>query len=616
MCGIVGLLDRAGEAVSMPLLETMTATLAHRGPDGSGTWNGGAVGLGHRRLSIIDVATGAQPMVSADGRLAITFNGEIYNFRELRDELEGRGHAFRTRSDTEVILAAYAEWGESCVDRLRGMFAFAVADLGRRRLFLARDHLGIKPLFYVDDPRHFAFASELQALKVVPGLRLDLDPGAVDLYLRLQYVPGPQTIYRQARKLCPGHRLMVDFTGGARPPQRYWQLAFDPDRSLGEEEWLERLDHALTNSVRAHLVADVPVGAFLSGGVDSSLVVSRMAGLVAEPVRTFSIGFSEEAFDELRYARVVAERWGTDHHEEILQPDALAILPTLVRHYGEPFGDYSAIPTYYVSRLAASAVSVVLSGDGGDELFAGYTRYDTWLRWLAYAGVPAWKRLAYPLAHRLRPRRYPPRVANATAWLQRVEVCSNELRARLWRPEHAACRHDTVALFEEECRRAAGWHPVQLAQSVDVATYLPWAILTKVDVASMISSLEVRTPLVDRDLAELAARIPPELNLTRVDGRFVGKRLLRRLLARDFDTAFVNRPKMGFGVPLEVWFGPAGALSTTVEDRLADPASPLVELFRPEAIRSLLARRATWPLWLLLFLDEWLRQEEATTARG
>ncbi len=610
MCGIAGIVMKDGAPVSRPVLAAMTDALAHRGPDDRGVWVDGHLGLGHRRLAIIDPVGAVQPMCDSSRRVWIAYNGEVYNFRDLRQELEGRGHEFRTRSDTEVVLAAWQEWGASCVERLRGMFALAIVDLDRHTLLLARDHFGIKPLYYLNSPRLFAFASELEALRRLPEVAFDVDLGAIDEYLRLQYIPAPRTAYRQVAKLRPGHRLAVGLDGVPATAERYWQLRFAPEHGRSEDEWLELLDSTLAESVHAHMVADVPFGAFLSGGVDSSAVVAYMARVLQQPVRTFTIGFTAEEHSELRFAEVVAERWHTEHHVEVLSPDACAILPTLVRHYGEPFGDASAIPTYYVSRLARTAVPMVLSGDGGDELFAGYASYREWYSWLTSADAPAWKRWLYPLAQRLRPGRYLPRdPSNLAAWLSFVSWTPRPTRRQLWRPEHRHLADQESPFFAEEFARCAGLHPVQRAQYLDLMTYLPFAILAKVDGASMVSSLEVRTPLVDLRVAELAATIPVELNFRRgADGRYEGKLLLKKLLRRYYPEDFLRRPKTGFGVPLATWLGDATTLRTTVHDRLLSPTSPLAELFEPAAIRALVRNAAHAPVWLLLVLDEWLRQ--------
>jgi asparagine synthase (glutamine-hydrolysing) len=614
MCGIVGILRKDCGEVSTDQLTTMSEALAHRGPDGSATWLCGPVGIGHRRLAIIDLETGAQPMSDMARTTWITFNGEIYNFRELKVQLGAKGHRFRTASDTEVILAAYREWGENCVTRLRGMFAFCIADLEAQKLILARDHLGIKPLFWMNTPDVFAFASEIQGLRQVAGATFDLDLDAVDHYLRLQYIPAPHSAFRQISKLPPAHCMSVGFDGKISEPRRYWTLSFEPNRSRSEDEWVEILDETLRSSVESHLVSDVPLGAFLSGGLDSSAVVAYMAQVLHQPVRTFTIGFEEETFDETVYAATVSKRWGTDHHVEILRPDALEILPSLVRHYGEPFGDSSSIPTYYLSRMAANVVPMVLSGDGGDELFAGYNSYRHWIQWMNYAGTAPWKRVVYPFANALFPDRYPSRRPDLDSWMQVIQCFSNCSRRRLWRHDLRHHCLDSVELFETEFARISNLAPIQRAQSMDVHTYLPFAILTKVDTAAMISSLEVRTPFVDCKVAEFVATVPPELNFRIGDrGMAEGKLLLKRLLARYYPGEFVKRPKMGFGVPIERWFGASGSLHETVNERLLDPTARINELFEANEVRRLLKANAANQIWLLLFLEEWLQQNPQST---
>src|SRR5688572_2757324 len=377
MCGIAGRVNyRSGAPVSAELLVRMCDLIAHRGPDADGVWTDSYVGLGHRRLAIIDLSPGGrQPMTSADGRLVITFNGEIYNFLELRRELENRGHAFRSRSDTEVMLGAYREWGIDCISRFRGMFAFAIWDADARRLFVARDRVGKKPLHYWIDRDGIAFASEPKAFLADAGFTPEPEPAALSAYLNYQYVPSPLSAFKGVRKLPPAHYLLVE--DGRVTVERYWKLSYAAKRHLTEAEACEELIERLRQAVRLRLISDVPLGAFLSGGVDSSTVVALMAGISNGPVKTFSIGFDEKDYDELPYARLVAQRYGTDHHEFVVKPDAVAIFPRLVWHYNEPYADASAIPTYYLSQLARRHVTVALNGDAGDENFAGYRRYIT-----------------------------------------------------------------------------------------------------------------------------------------------------------------------------------------------------------------------------------------------
>jgi len=611
MCGIAGLLDFR-QAVDRHFLEAMAVRLAHRGPDGEGIRLEGGVGFAHRRLSIIDPELGYQPMCTPDGLVWISYNGEIYNFPELRRELEGLNHAFRTNSDTEVVLQSYLQWGADCVYRFRGMFAFAIADFEHQQLFLARDHLGIKPLYYFQQPGLFAFASELQALSILPAFESDIDLEALDDYLCFDCIPPPRTIYRSVKKLPPGHRMLLALNRESiAVPERYWKPEFRPEFGRRREEWLEELDTVLRESVRAHLVSDVPFGAFLSGGLDSTAVVGYMAELLDRPVRCFTIGFEEEAFNEVPWARRAAERWGVEHEIEILKPDALGILPDLVRHYGEPFADSSAIPTYYVSRLAAQSVPMVLSGDGGDELFAGYRTYWGWMRWISWQGRPAWRKLLYPVVSRLRPGRYLPRKASAAAWLRFIGKIDGSGRRKLWRKELLPEASPGTEVLEEIFRDAGDLDALQAVQLADLRSYLPNDILTKVDVASMMNSLEVRTPLVDIRVAEFAARIPSSLNFGPVEGSedvFEGKLLLKELLSRFFPKDFVHRRKQGFGVPVSHWFGAGEAAEREVRERLKSPTSPLHAFFRPEGIVERIQEPGANALWQMLFLDEWLRQ--------
>jgi asparagine synthase (glutamine-hydrolysing) len=618
MCGIVGILYTDGAAAPCNVLSAMMDSLSHRGPDGEGSMVRDNVALGHRRLAIIDLQTGQQPICNEDGQVTVTFNGEIYNYRELAQELRSLGHIFRTNSDTEVIVHGWEQWGKNCVERFRGMFAFAIVDWREQVVFLARDHLGIKPLYYLQDLHRFAFASELQALHCLPDLQLDLDLQAIDQYLWLQYIPAPKTVFRQIRKLQPAHRMTVSFDGKVTGPEEYWQLEFRPNHSRTEAEWIEALDAVLRDSVRAHLVSDVPFGAFLSGGVDSSAVVAYMAQILDRPVRTFSIGFEETEFNELKYASQAAEKWETEHHVEIVRPNALEILPKLVSHYGEPFGDNSAIPTYYVSQMARRSVTMVLSGDGGDEAFAGYDSYRRWLQWLAYEGIPtpSWRQRLRPFAERLMPERYPPRQATLDSWLRFITFIPHYWRQKLWRDEYESLPMTSVEALENEFARTNGLSRCNVAQYLDIKSYLPYDILTKVDIASMIHSLEVRTPLTDVRVIEFAATIPETMNICKNGtGHWEGKRLFKKVMQKYYPSEFLHRPKMGFAMPIAKWFAPEGALRGNVRERLLGSGSALQDFFHPNAIQELLTRNAVGPLWVLLFLEEWLRQNKHDACR-
>ena len=597
MCGIAGLVQFDNRSADNGRTLLLTRALAHRGPDDEGFVRRGPAMLGHRRLSIIDLTGGRQPLANEDESIWITCNGEIYNFQTLRVQLEALGHRFRSRTDTEVIVHAYEEWGDDCLKRLRGMFAFAVLDERRQRLLLARDHFGIKPLYYLETPSFFAFASELQALRQLPEVPWALDLQAMDDYLGLQYIPAPATIYGSARKVPPACRLSVSFDGRVTQPESYWQLDFAPNAGRSQADTLAELDSVLRESVKAHLMADVPFGAFLSGGVDSSTVVAYMAELMGRPVKTFSIGFDEAGHNELGYARQVSRAFGTEHHEEVVRSDALGILPELVRHYGEPFGDNSAIPTYYVSRLARDRVPMVLSGDGGDECFAGYD--DTYMPWLRHLAAGDSGRLGgEPRA--LSVEDYLPFVSSSPRW-----------REALWRPELRASRTSSPPpLFEKEFVRARHWAGCSQAQYLDLKTYLPHSVLTKVDIASMMHGLEVRTPIVDTKVVEFAATIPFEYNVSMAGEEWAGKLMLKKIAARWFPGNFVARPKQGFGLPLSPWLGEGGALARAATERLQDPQTPLRHYFNADQVNDVIQRKSENLVWRLLVLDEWLRQEQ------
>lgn len=598
----------------------MVRTLAHRGPDGHGSWISEPVALGHTRLAIIDPAGGQQPMSDAGQRAHITFNGEIYNFSALRGELQALGHRFRTRSDTEVVLASWLEWGEACVERLQGMYAFAIWDSRVQRLFLARDHFGIKPLLYGAADGIFYFASEFQAIASL-GLTAALDYEALDLYLQLQCIPAPFTVVKEVRKLEPGSMLVVDAEARQVRRRRYWIPRFVPEPEAdarSDSDWLELLDQALEASVRRHLVSDVPFGAFLSGGVDSSTVVAYMSRLLDQPVRTFTIGFDEPGLDESGVAKRVARHLGTAHFEMTVRPEAFRLLPELVRHYGEPFADSSAIPTWYVSRLAAGQVKMVLSGDGGDEFFAGYSTYSS-LLWAHRSPAGAWARVRHAVGDTLRGWGLKPALSRPVDTRYSWTCYFNEaLRRALWRPEFEGLVLGTRGWFEEAYGIGAGGDLVADAQGFDVRHYLADDILTKVDVASMCHGLEVRVPFVDPPLFDLVRRLPTSLKVRpskrdAVGGArgYVGKYLLKLNAERLLPGELVHRAKAGFAIPVDDWL--RGPLAAEVRQRLLDPGQRLFELFRESSIRELMeahqaGRDHGGRLWALLFLHEWLEQ--------
>ena len=630
MCGIVALLLTDGRPVQRADVDRMNVAQARRGPDGEGVHCAGAVGLGHRRLSIIDLEGGKQPLSNEDGTVWITFNGEIYNYRELRRDLMSRGHAFRTDSDTETIVHAYEEWGTACLDRLRGMFAFVIWDSRRRELFLARDRFGIKPLVYWERPGLFAVASEIQALRAHPAFDSEIDLPAIDLYLHYQYIPAPHTIYRDVRKLPPAHYLVVRADGTHAAPVRYWDFKFEPDRSLNEAAWIERLDAALQETVSAHLVSDVPFGAFLSGGIDSSTVVAYMSRLLPTPVRAFTIAHHSADYDERQWAEEAARICGVEHFLETVEPDALELLPELVRHFGEPFADSSAVATLYVSRLARRHVKMALSGDGGDELFAGYYGYPAIL-WEHDPPLSAARRAKRWLADRMRTcGLWAPRVSVADSKYERTAVIPSMVRRALWQPDLAGLVDATRTQFDTDFAARRGEGLLGRLQHYDVANYIAYDNLPKVDTASMYHGLEVRVPLLDHVFVETARQVPPELKLRSPDAGssvrperlrpgapVIGKYLLKKNAERFFPQDFVHRPKCGFEVPVQDWF--RGPYAGELTERLTGPGSPLRDYFRPESLQSLVTdathdRPAAWRGWALLVLEEWLRQSRVSAA--
>jgi asparagine synthase (glutamine-hydrolysing) len=617
MCGIAGILRQDGGVVDRGLLGRMTDVLAHRGPDGHGLHVDGPVGLGHRRLSIIDLATGAQPMATVDGALWITYNGEVYNYRELRQELTALGYQFQTTSDTEVILQGYRAWSSDVVRRLRGMFAFAIWDAPRRRLFAARDRLGIKPLVYAWDGRCVRFASELKALVEDPAVSRDLDWEAVRDYFAHLCVPAPRTIFRAIRKLPPASYLIASPDGGEPEIRRYWTLRMAPDDAVSEAEWIARLQALLDDTVRLHMVSDVPIGAFLSGGVDSSTVVASMARVSNAPVKTFSIGFDEADFDELAFARRVATRYATDHFEMVVKPDVMAILPRLAWQFDEPFADASALPTYCVAKITREHVTVALSGDGGDEGFAGYRRYADATALARQADGPM-LRLARPL-YRLAARCLPHGVRGRghlellgtpplLRYFRMMTFQREESLTRLLGDEvarHAGLRPD-LAPYERLAAEAGDVGYLSRLQYVDTHHYLPEDILTKVDRATMLTSLESRVPLLDHVLLEFAATIPESLKLRAGVGKYILKRAMEPYLPREV----LARRKMGFGVPLAAWF--RGGLRDFAVEVLTDRRTRGRGIFRPDGVEDLLASHASGrdrssQIWSLICFELWCR---------
>jgi asparagine synthase (glutamine-hydrolysing) len=626
MCGIAGIFDTRGRRpVSRALLARMTEAIHHRGPDESGVHVEPGVGLGHRRLSIIDVSTGQQPLYNEDESVVIVYNGEIYNYQSLIPELTALGHVFHTRSDTEVIVHAWEAWGERCVDRFRGMFAFALWDRNRETLFLARDRLGVKPLYYaLLGDGTLIFGSELKALLAHDGLGRDIDPCAVEEYFALGYVAEPRTIFAGALKLAPAHTLCVRRGRPVPEPACYWDPRFSLDRKITAGDALAELTARLDESVRLRMISEVPLVAFLSGGVDSSAVVASMAAASSDPVNTCSIAFADPAYDESRYAQMVAERYRTRHFVDRVESDDFDLIDTLARVYDEPYADSSAIPTYRVCQLARRHVTVALSGDGGDESFAGYRRYklhvaEERVRRLLPLGAraPLFGALgrAYPKAD-WAPRPFRAKSTlealardSVAAYFNGVSILRDNMRPRLF---NAAFRarlggYNAIEVFRRHAALAGTNDPLALVQYLDLKTYLIGDINTKVDRASMAHSLEVREPLMDHQLVEWLASLPSSLKLRGQEGKW----LLKKAMEPRLPAEILYRPKKGFAVPLARWF--RGPLRTRVREALLGERLASAGIFEPQVLRELVdlhqsgARDYSSAIWSLVMFDAFLR---------
>ncbi len=614
MCGIAGFvnigLDTEGAGV---LLQAMTDIIRHRGPDDDGHWLSETAGLGMRRLSIIDVQGGKQPITNEDGSVIVVFNGELYNYKQLRQELEAAGHRFATNSDTETIVHAYEDDGLGFVRRLRGMFAIALWDRHRRRLVLTRDRFGKKPIHYTIDNGRLLFGSEIKSLLLGPGMRRQLDPIAVSQYFTFGYIPAPRTAFAGIYKLPAAHTLC--FEDGRASLQRYWQIDFTPRCNDDEETATRRVRELLTEAVRVRLMSEVPLGAFLSGGVDSSTVVALMSEIATEPVKTFSIGFEEQDYSEIEYARLVASRYHTDHHEFVVRPNLLSILPQLAWDFDEPFADASMVPTYYVSKLAREHVTVALSGDGGDELFGGYERYlpGTLETRLSENAGPL-RALGTAVGallpdgtrgkNRLQNLGLPPE----ERFTEAASMVPTALRHRLLQPEFVFQGASDPRRVQLDCfAEVSGLDLFTRMQRVDVETYLPDDILVKVDRASMLTSLETRAPLLDHVLAEYVASLPHEVRNRGGQLKYLFKRAARDLLPQEN----LTRRKMGFGLPVEHWL--RGDLRELANDLLRSQEAQqrgvvdtrLVEQFLVDHQRRL--RNYTRPIWTWLCFELWCR---------
>ena len=645
MCGICGEVDFHRGVKAEPI-RRMCKVLTHRGPDDEGmvfvkgnqrvevgnslefspVENCFEVAMGHRRLSIIDLsATGHQPMCNEDGKIWIVFNGEIYNFQKIREELEKKGHSFKSKSDTEVILHAYEQWGVECLSHFRGMFAFAIWDSNLQRLFMARDRLGKKPLVYFSQNGRFAFASEIKALLQLPNIEREVNDIAIHHYLTYQYVPSPDTIFNGIKKLLPAHYLLYDRDGGLKV-ERYWKLNFSSStqNDMNPQEVSERIRTGLEESVKLRLISDVPLGAFLSGGVDSSLIVGIMARMSRKPVKTFSIGFEEKEFNELTYARLVSKHFATEHHEFIVKPNAIEILPKLVWHYNEPFADSSAIPTYYVAKMTKDYVKVVLTGDAGDENFAGYPRYFRSKLLIFFLKMPKSLRRDFfpPLLRGIAQFHWREKTFNRLAayiesissnqvrnYAEQVTICNTKGKEDLYSYDFNQIMKGTdsveylLSKFDEVRRNDL----IDQLLYLDINTYLPEDLLVKMDIATMANSLEARVPFLDHQLMEFIATIPSSLKLRGTVAKYILKEAFKEFLPE----VIFKRRKMGFGVPVSRWF--RNELKDYVYEILLDSRTLNRGYFKKEGIERVLNDHIelrydhSAKIWALLFLEIWFR---------
>lgn len=621
MCGIGGIVNKDKERlVEASLLKRMADVMRHRGPDDEGFYTDRNAGLCFRRLSIIDLNTGHQPLTGSDSGMTIVFNGEIYNYQEQRQHLKSKGYVFKTATDTEVILHLFEEYGSDCVQHLQGMFAFAIWDPIRRRLFCARDRFGIKPFYYFSDTGKFVFGSEIKVIMNAGDIDRSLSYDALDSYFAFGHISGDLSVYKFVKKLLPGHYLLASFSDSLTiETYKYWEVRFEPDHSRTVEYWMEEIKNCLCETVKLHMISDVPLGAFLSGGIDSSSVVSMMAKNSGQPVKTFSIGFKEKGFSELPYARIIAEKYGCDHHEEIIEPESISTLPMLVNSFDEPFADSSAIPTWYVSKIARKKVTVVLSGDGGDELFAGYNHYSYLNKLHSFPlnlTSPVFSKIIWGGIHKIIPRNMVGKNASYFFSTGRNflsaygNMYSLNERKNLFLDDHDPINFSNgselykVGILKKGCENDF----VSNMQYLDLQTYMVDDILTKVDRASMMNSLEVRVPLLDHKFAELTFKIPSDLKMKGKELKYIFKKSMSDYLPE----SILNHPKQGFSIPLSHWF--KDDLNEYVSDILLS-ANPVYSTYlNKKYIKKIVqdnfsgANASNTRIWSLLFFEEWLKQ--------
>lgn len=620
MCGITGkiYLDSSNN-IDAHELKKMTDSIYHRGPDDEGFYINKNIGLGFRRLSIIDLSTGHQPLANEDESIWIVFNGEIYNYKELQNDLITKGHIFKTKSDTETIVHLYEQYGVDCVKHLRGMFAFSIWDNNKKQLFCARDRFGIKPFYYYTDNEKFVFGSEIKAILNANNIDKTLSNDALNSFFAFGYITSDLAIYRQIKKLQPAHYLILSFKNNpAIEINKYWDIRFEPDHSKSEKHWAEEIKESLSEAVKLHMISDVPLGAFLSGGIDSASVVAMMAKNSTNPIKTFSIGFKEEKYNELIFAREIAKKYGCEHHEQIVEPESVNLLPKLVRAYDEPFADSSAIPTYYVSKFAREYVTVALSGDGGDELIAGYNIYKYLQRINKFnTSSPSFNKFLWGNINKLIPENVAGKgltyhlSQNKDYLGAHLCIWTNEERKKLILSNDIFKFNIVPELFKEEILKKGNKHDfISNLQYLDLQTYMVDDILTKVDRASMLNSLEVRVPLLDHKFAELLFKVPSNLKIKGKETKYIFRQAMKNVLPE----TTLNRQKIGFGVPLSLWF--KDELKEYVNDTLLAGNPLLSNYLDRNYVRTIVEgnkdgmRDFSSRIWSLLWFEEWLKQNQ------
>jgi asparagine synthase (glutamine-hydrolysing) len=623
MCGIAGKVnfDRS-KNVDIQEIRQMTDSIRHRGPDDEGFYIQQNVGLGFRRLSIIDLSTGHQPIANEDESIWIIFNGEIYNYQELHDDLIGKGHVFKTKSDTETIVHLYEQYGTDCLKFLRGMFAFSIWDNKKQQLFCARDRFGIKPFYYYTDKEKFVFGSEIKPILKTVNIDKTLSYDALDSYLAFGYITSDLSIYRNIKKLQPGHYLLLSFKDKVSITiNRYWEIQFEPDYLKTEAQWSQEIEECLSETVKLHMISDVPLGAFLSGGIDSSSVVAMMARNSSRPIKTFSIGFKEQKFDELIYADEIAKKYGCEHHELIVEPESISLLPKLVNAYDEPYADSSAIPTYYVSKMARENVTVALSGDGGDELFAGYDSYARYKKIYSsllnfkspFLNKMVWGNIYKMIPHTIKGKIFTHMLSQDRKYLGAGAVVwmKDERQKYLLNDDVSIDYERASESFKEEIlKKGSNNDFISNLQYLDLQTYMVDDVLTKVDRASMLNSLEVRVPLLDHKFAELTFKIPWNLKFN--EGR--RKYIFKQAMAPYLPESILKHPKQGFGVPISMWF--KDNLKAYVNDTLQSNDCKLYNYIDKKYVHKTInghetgMRDLSSKVWSLLVFNEWLKQNQ------